>query len=229
LRGSAEFSGGGRGCSDCFFDFVEELGAAEGFVEDGFESFLASFDDGVCGVVAEAGHHDDGDEGVDLSELFEAFVAVGITESDIGEDGVIVKVAEGSAGFAGTLHGFDDALHLSEEVMCVIAGEWIGVDDEDAFAYESGSGWSLGDGGTECCLVGIDGDGPDIGADFSDAVSDEVQSFADIGVVSDVAFKDPGDRVEDIVGGLCDFATEAVGVFAGGGCFFGFEELELVE
>lgn len=55
-------SGCGRRSGDGFFDFIEQLGAAEGFVENGFETFLAGFDDGVRGVVAEAGHHNDGHE-----------------------------------------------------------------------------------------------------------------------------------------------------------------------
>src|SRR5258707_14174236 len=69
-------------------DFGEELLDLEGFEEDGLEAFLAGADDAVVGVVAEAGHEDDGEGAAFFAGGGEDVVAGLVGHLDVGEDEV---------------------------------------------------------------------------------------------------------------------------------------------
>ncbi len=214
---------------DGFSDFVEELIDFEGFEEDGGEAFLAGADDGVVGVVAEAGHEDDGRIVADFLGGGEDFVAVFVWHFDVGEDQVVAGAGgEEGAGFGTVAGGVYFAAEAGEKVGDGLADVGLVVGDEDAFVLEDGVEGFAGGGVAAEDGFGTFGDFADAAADFDDVVEDKLETFAHV-VVADVVVHEEGGFGGDVVEGAGDFGVDVGGELAGGGVAFDDEEVEDVD
>ena len=104
----------------------------EGFVENAGEPFAIGADDGMVGIVAKAGHEDDG--GVFGTSGGEDLVAVGVGKFDIGDDQIVLAAADEGEGFAAVGCGVGEASTVLDDVGDGLADELFVVHDKDFFA-----------------------------------------------------------------------------------------------
>ncbi len=199
----------------------------EGFEEDGGETsvvVLTGTNDGMVGVVAKAGHEDDGWIVADFLGGGEDFIAIFVGHFYVGEDEVVAGLGSNEgAGFGTVAGGIDFTAGTGEEVCDGLTNVGFVIGDENTFAFEEGVG-GLVIVGTEDGFGAL-GNFADAAADFIDVIEDALEAFAHV-IIADVIVHEHGGFGGDVVKGAGDFRADVGGKLAGGGIAFDDEEVE---
>ena len=116
-----------------FFEFRDQLVDSKRLEEDRHAAGLAGFDQGVRRVVAVAGHQDDWQVAVDLTELLEDLVAVAVGKPDVGDDSVVVSRPGQQEALFGVVSCLDIAAEAAQQLVSRFADFVFGVDHQHPF------------------------------------------------------------------------------------------------
>ncbi len=198
----------------------------EGFVEDAGETFAIGTDDGMVGIVAKAGHEDDG--GVFGMGGGEDLVAIGLGEFDVGDDQIVLATVDESEGFATVGGGIGKAATILDDVGNGLADKLFVVHNENFF---TGHFFGHGPGGFTLGADNAFGTGLHIANgvfDGGDIVNDDLKSVSQV-VVTDVVFHEHGGVGGDAAERFGQLTGEVVGGLSGGLKAFDDEEVQDVE
>src|SRR5688500_18544798 len=168
-----------------FADFGEELGYFEGFEEDGLEAFLGGADNRVVGVVAEAGHEDDGRD-VSLALGGREDVVAGLVgHAGVADHQVVVVLLELGDGFGAVVGDGDVDVVLAQDVRDRRAHVGLVVGEQDVGVGEQRVGFARDIVGTED-HVGAFGGLAHAAADRFGVVEDLLELVAQVVVADEV-------------------------------------------